>query len=132
MEGNAAKKPLVDGINTIPTNSDNFARTWLEIMKPFHKLTAREMDFAAAMLNRRKEIAESVSDQSLVDKLLFNDETKESIRNEVGISRAYMQGILHKMRENGMINGRRFEPNFLPIWEKGKPFRMLFVFTNED
>jgi predicted transcriptional regulator len=131
MEDNTAKKPLFDGRTTIPTTSENFARTWLEVMRPFHKLTAREMDFAAAMLNKRHELAETIADQGNNDKILFNDETKESLRNEIGISRAYMQGILHKMRECGMITGRRFEPKFLPEWKKGKPFRTLFIFTNE-
>lgn len=134
MSENSAQRPYVDGITNLPTRSSNFIRTWLEVMRPFHKLTSRQMDFAAALLEERYAIAERVTDKSLVDKLLFDEETKERIREKTGISKAYMHGILRTMRDNGMIigNGKKISPEYLPTWKKGKPFRMLFVFRNED
>ena len=124
-KGQTQRKPSVDGISIVPTTSKNFIRSWLEIMRPFHHLAPREMDFAAAMLEKRYEIAQNVSDQILIDKLLFEEESKESIRETVGITRAHMQTILRKMRENGVLNGKRFNIQYVPEWEKGKPFRMV-------
>ena len=42
------KKP--DSVVMIPGNIDSFFRKWFEFLEPFHKLTAREMDVAAALL----------------------------------------------------------------------------------
>lgn len=124
----ASHKPAVDGISIIPTSKDEFLRTWLEMMRPFHHLTPREMDFAAVMIAKREEIARDVTDQAKIDKLLFEEETKEEIMALAGVSKTHMQMILRSMRANGVIQGRRFNPSYLPSWTPGKPFRMVFVF----
>lgn len=132
MEQGAQNKPAVDGIAIIPTTGENFIRTWLEVMKPFHHLTSREMDFTAALLARREEIAADVKDQSNVDKLLFDEEEKEKVCKKVGITNSHMKMILHKMRKAGVINGKKIDPKYILKWQRGKPFRMVFVFKNQD
>ena len=131
-----SRKPVVDGLVKVPTTSKNFIHTWFEVMRPFHHLTPREIDFAAAMLEKRYEIASTVVDpeknQATIDKLLFNEETKEAIRTKVGITRSHMQVILHKMRDAGVITDKRFSEGFIPAWTPGVPFRMAIIFLNKD
>ena len=123
---------LVDGATKIPNTSDEFIRTWLEIMRPIHKHTPTEMDFTAVLLKKRYEIAEKVDDPALVDKILFDEETKEIIRSEANISVSYMKIILHKLRQSGIIVEKRINLKYFPKWERGKPFRWMFIFKNED
>ena len=128
----ASRKPLVDGMAEIPTTSATFLHTWLEIMRPFHHLTSREIDFASAMLEKRYEIAASVKDPQMIDKILFDEGTKEELRNKIGLTKTHMQVIMHKMRESGVIEGKRFNKSYIPSWTPGKPFRMVFIFRNKD
>ena len=73
---------LIDGVTVIPNKSKEFIRIWLEIMKPFHKLTPTEMDFTAFLLMKRYEIAKEIKDPAMIDKILFDEETKEILRAE--------------------------------------------------
>lgn len=131
----APHRPLVDGMTRIFNRSEDFIHSWLEVMRPFHRLTPREIDFAAAMLEKRYEIAAKIADpkknQATIDKLLFDEETKEAIRQKVGITKSHMQVILHKMREVKMIDNKSFSPEYIPDWTPGKRFRMVFIFENK-
>lgn len=132
MSENSQKKALADGLVIIPTTSNNFLRSWLELMKPFHHLAPREMDFAAILLAKRYEISKSVSNQNMIDKLLFEEEMRNSIMEEAGVTKAHMQVILRKLRESGLLEGKKVARAYIPAWTEGKPFRMVFVFENKD
>lgn len=129
-----SRKPAVDGMVIIPTTNSNFIRTWLEVMRPIHHLTPKEMDFAAIMLEKRYEIAANIANpeknQAMIDRLLFDDETKEAMREKAGIKKSHMQVILHKMRMSGVIEDKKFSENYIPAWTPGKPFRLAIIFKN--
>lgn len=141
MEQSEVKKSAADGLARVPTTSKSFLRTWLEIMVPFHHLTPREMDFAAALIAKREEIAASVDSKkspALVDKILFDKETRQEVMDKAGITKSYAPVIFQKMKDVGFIQdkkdggGKRINPSYLPTWKKGEPFRMVFVFENRD
>ena len=125
------KKPLVMGTTTIPNKSSEFFRAWLEVMRPLHNLASKEMDFAAALLNKRYALAKGIKDEILLDRTLFSAETKKEVAASLGISYTYMQYILRKMRECGMLKGKSFSPQFLPPFREGEVARWLFIFKNE-
>ena len=131
-KGEEPIKKTVDGITVIPSTNDNFIRAWLEIMRPLHKMTSKEMDYAAIMLKKRYIIANEVSDQGMIDKLLFDEETKEIIRNEAGVTPSHAKAILYSMKKKGVIKGKTVNPKFIPSWRKGEPFRWMFLFKNES
>lgn len=125
-------KGSMNGMTIVPTTSDEFLRAWLEVMRPLHKLTPKEMDYAAVLLKKREEIANEVSDQGLIDKLLFDEDTKEAVRREANISPSHAKAILYSMKNKGVIVGRRIDSRFIPLWKRGEPFRWVFLFKNED
>ena len=126
------QQKMADGGMTIPCKSSAFIRNWLEVMRPVHKLSKKEMDIAAALINYRFELAKSISDQSLIDKVLFSKETKEVIIQRENITADHFKMILHKLRENKVIIGKTVNPRYLPDFVPGKPFRWLFIFQNEN
>lgn len=132
MAEESPKRPSADGLVIIPTTTSNFLRSWLEIMRPFHHLAPREMDFTAVLLAKRNEISKSVTNQNMIDKLLFEEETKEAMMQEAGVTKMHMQAILRRLRENGVLNGKKVSPTYIPTWTEGKPFRMVFVFENKN
>ena len=131
-EGEEPKKRTVDGMTVIPSTSDNFLRAWLEIMRPLHNLTSKEMDYAAVLLKKRYRIAQEVTDQGMIDKLLFDEEVREDIRKEAGVSPSHAKAILYSMKRKKVIIGKKVNPMYIPVWTKGEPFRWMFLFKNED
>lgn len=129
-EGEEPKERKVDGLVNLET--DNFLRGFIELMRPLHKMTSREMDYAAAMLKVREEIAKEVTDQNKIDKLLFDDEVREFIRKEAKVKPDYAKALIYGMRRKGFIVGKRINPMYIPSWEKGKPFRLMFVIKTKD
>lgn len=126
------QQKVADGGMIIPCKSSAFIRSWLEVMRSVHKLSKKEMDVAAALINYRFELAKSISDQSLIDKVLFSKETKEVIIQRENITADHFKMILHKLRENKVIIGKTVNPRYLPDFVPGKPFRWLFIFQNEN
>jgi predicted transcriptional regulator len=99
-------------------------------MRPLHGLASKEMDFAAAFLKKRYELSKTMDDDRLIDRVLFDTETKNAVASSLGISYSYMQYIFKKMREGGIINGKRIDPQYLPAYESGTPVRWMFIFKN--
>lgn len=132
MNTPAAKQKIADGAMTIPCTSATFIRNWLEVMRPVHKLSNREMDVAACLINKRYELKKKVNDPLLVDKVLFDRETKNAIIKELDITNSYFKMVLHELRKNNVIIGERVNPKYLPDFTPGKPFRWMFIFKNED
>ena len=130
MPDEAVKRPTVAGVTIIPNKDDEFFRAWLEVVRPLHNLASKEMDFAAAFLKKRYELAKTMNDDKLIDRVLFNVDTKKAVAESLGISYSYMQFIFRKMRECGMIEGKTINPRFLPTYENGKPVRWMFIFQN--
>ena len=130
MADEKEKRTGAMGVTRIPNRDDEFFRAWLEVMRPLHNLASKEMDFAAAFLKKRYEIAKGTSDSRLVDKVLFDAETKKSVAKSIGISYSYMQYIFKKMRECGMIEGKSINWQFLPAYKEGEPVRWVFIFEN--
>lgn len=132
VKGEEPKERRVDGVIRLPCNSDEFLRGYLDVMRPLHKLTPREMDYAAALLKIRERIAQEVTDQGMIDKLLFDEEMKEIIRKEANVEPPHAKAILYSMKRKQFILGKRINPMYIPSWERGKPFRLMFIFKNED
>lgn len=130
METSASK--VADGGMRIPCTSSTFIRAWLEVMRPIHRLTPKEMDVAAELIKRRYDLTKGISNPALIDKVLFNKETKDSIITKVGITDSHYKMVLHKLRQNGVIDGKKINPRYLPDWTPGKPFRWMFIFENEN
>lgn len=130
MPEEEVRRTGITGMTTIPNKDGEFFRAWLEVMRPLHGLASKEMDFAAAFLKKRYELAETMTDSKLIDRVLFDTETKKGVAESLGISYSYMQFIFKKMRECGMIKGKSIDPQFLPKYEKGQPVRWMFLFKN--
>ena len=128
--GEEPKERKVDCLVNLET--DNFLRGFIELMRPLHKMTSREMDYAAALLEVREEIAKEVTDQNKIDKLLFDEEVREIIRKKANVTPDYAKALVYGMKRKGFIVGKRINPMYIPSRVEGKPFRLMFVLKNKD
>lgn len=113
----------------IPTSVDNFFRYWFEFLKPFHKLTNREMDVITAFTRKRYYLSKDISNDDLLDKVLMSDDIKREVREECGISLPHFQVIMGKLRENKIIENNKINQRFIPnIVEEDDNFKLLLLF----
>ena len=54
----------------IPTSQKKFFRYWYEFLKPFHKLTDREIDVITAFTYERYLLSKVISDEDILDKVV--------------------------------------------------------------
>lgn len=124
----------LEGVNNvirIPTSlKDKFFRTWVEFLTPLHNLTSREKDVLAALIKNRFELSSAISDEVLLDKVLMSDDIKAKVKAECGVSDAFFQVILGKLRKTDVIIDGRINPLLIPkkVDKNDKFFTLLLLF----
>lgn len=122
------KKP--DSVVMVPGNIDSFFRKWFEFLKPFHRLTAREMDVATAFVKQRYKLSKVVKDPNILDKVLMSEDTKRTVREECNITLPHFQVIMGNLKKNQIIVDGKINPRFIPnIDEESGSFKLLLYFT---
>lgn len=120
----------INNVITIPTSTEGkFFRYWLEFLRPFHKLTDREIDVTASFLKQRYELSKVVSDQEVLNKLIMSEDTKRKVREDCQISQAHFQVIMTKLKKSKIIDNGRINPKFIPKLDKdSNNFQLLLHF----
>lgn len=115
------------------SNRKEFYQFWLAITRPFHKLAVREIEILALFLYKREQYLTMI-DESLVDSLLLKrGDIKSSIREELGISSSYLQVVMSKFRDKGVIVNGRIDKKFIPsIDPLSHSNRLIFNFNIDD
>ena len=127
-------KGEVDNVINIPTSlKGKFFKYWFKFLLPFHGLTDREMDVAAAFLLKRFELSKVISDDNLLDSVLMSEDTKRSLRDECNIKHPHFQVIMSKLRKTKVIIDNRLNPRFIPnVKEENGNFKLLLLFSFTD
>jgi hypothetical protein len=111
----------------------DFFRTWVDFLKPVHKLTDGEMNVLAEYLKYRYELSKSITDPEIVDNILMSGDTRKVIRTRCGIKTKHLNVIINKFRKNGVLlkNGKIY-PKLIPSHSKeGAGLMIYFNFRNE-
>lgn len=119
-----------NNIVRIPTSlNGKFFKYWFEFLKPFHKLTNRELDVIAGLVKHRYELSKVIKDTDILDKVTMSEDTKEKVRIECKLGKPYFQVIMSKLRHNNLIIEDRINPRFLPnIKGEDNNFQLLLLF----
>lgn len=117
----------------IPVNKDqDFFRCWLEILKPFHHLTNRDMDVATSLIRKRYELSKVINDVQILDKILFSTDIQKEIRSECKLSVPQYYTILNKLRNSGVVIDNKINTKFIPNIKEGEDkFKLLILFDNK-
>ena len=124
----------VDNVLNIPTSlKGKFFKHWFKFLLPYHGLTDREMDVAAAFLLKRYELSKVISDANIVESVLMNEETKRNIRESCDVKHQHFQVIMSKLRKAKIIVDNKINPRFIPnVKEENGNFKLLLLFTFDD
>lgn len=115
----------------IPTSlQGKFFRIWIEFLTPLHGLTNREKDVIAAFIKARFELSKSVSDEELLDKIVMSEDIKSKVKEECGVSDAFFQVILGKLRKTNIIINGKINPKYIPknLTADNSSFQLLLYF----
>lgn len=119
----------VNNVIRIPTSLKKFFRYWFEFLKPFHKLTDREIDVITAFTYERYLLSKVISDSDILDKVVMSEDTKKKVREESNITLAHFQVIMGKLRRNKVIIDNRINPKFIPnITDENGSFKLMLLF----
>ena len=121
----------------VPSSIDGgtFFRWWLKFLSPFHNLTDRETDVAAALFQQRYELGKNVSDPILLDRLVLGTESVKAVGTKLGLSYGYMKVILTKLRKCKILLDNKLNPKFVPDIKSDdstKMFAVVLIFDFND
>tara|TARA_R110000868_G_scaffold143967_3_gene362722 strand:- start:860 stop:1198 length:339 start_codon:yes stop_codon:yes gene_type:complete len=109
---------------------------WLEFLKPYHKLANKEIEALGLMLYYRHELSKEVSNEDLVDKLLFSSDIRQKIKTDLGgMKNGVFNNLLSTLRRKKVLSTKNkitssLIPNKDPM---SKEFSLVFNFQiNED
>ena len=127
-------KSGVDNVLSIPTSlKGKFFKHWFKFLLPYHGLTDREMDIAAAFLLKRYELSKVISDTNILESVLMNEDTKRTIREECGVKHQHFQVIMSKLRKAKIVLDNKINPRFIPnVKEENGNVTLLLLFTFDD
>lgn len=109
-------------------NTD-FFRLWLEFLRPFHRLTNKELEVATCFIKHYYELSKVISDSKILEQVSMSDEIKRKIREECNIKLPNFQVIMGKLRKNKVIVNGKINPKFIPnITTENGYFQLLLLF----
>jgi len=116
-------------IKRIHTDKKTIFRYWLEFLKPYHKLRAKEIEALSLMLYYRYELSRSINDVEMVDMILFSTQTRIKIRKDLNdMGQKVFNNLLTSLRKKGVITkDNKINPVLIPsMTEEG--FKLVFNF----
>ena len=121
----------INNVITIPTSTEGkFFKYWFEFLRPFHKLTDREIDVIASFTKHRYNLSKVIQDQEILDKVTMGEDTKRKIREECNITQAHFQVIMTKLKKSKVIENGKINPRFIPRLDgDSKNFQLLLSFN---
>lgn len=121
----------INNVITIPTSIEgNFFKYWFEFLRPFHKLTDREIDVISSFVKHRCILSKVIQDVDILDKVTMSEDTKRKIREECNITQAHFQVIMTKLKKSKVIVNGKINPKFIPrLNGDDKNFQLLLSFN---
>ena len=106
-----------------------FFRYWFEFLRPFHKLTDREIDVISAFSKHRYELSKVIKDKDILDKVTMSEDIKKKVREECNITLPHFQVIMGKLRKSKVIIDGKINQKFTPnIDEESGCFQLMLLF----
>lgn len=116
-------------IANINTTIKNLFFKWLDITKPFHRLTNQQQNVLALILYYNYIYVKDVPKDELRWKLVFNYDTRMLIKEELDLKDSIFQNILTKLRKKNIIKLNKVVSTYIPnITQDSNIFKVIFNF----
>lgn len=98
----------------VSCTENSFYRAWMEFLTPYHKLTSREKDVAARILQQYFRFRGNVDDADVIHDLIWSKKSRCDMMESLKISRPHFQMVLAKLESTGFLHDGNIEPRFIP------------------
>lgn len=106
---------------------------WVELTRPFHKLTPGQQKVLALLLYHHYQYKQEITNPKIVWKTLFDYETKMNMMEDLDMNNPGFSNIIHLLRKRGIVKGNVINPLYIPSIEpKAKNFKIIFNFNIVD
>lgn len=114
----------------LASNSESIYKDWLKILKPWNKLTDKEINIAAMFVKSYIENKDNVSDLETLNKLIFSTENKRKIRLAEGLTPTYFQIILRGLRDkNFILENNTLNLQYVPVFDTNNNIILAIILT---
>lgn len=96
------------------TEEKNFFKWWCTLMTLFINITPKEIDLVASLLKQRHELSKKISDPTLVDSQLKNNDTRQKVLEECNITLAHYYVLMSNLRSKGIITEAGINSRLIP------------------
>lgn len=111
-----------------PLKEEVFFKYWFEFLQPFHHLAKKERAILTNLAIERYKICKVVTDDDMVDKMLFSHDKIDGVIKKSEVSVVYFKAVLAKLRRLGIFNGRKMNPKFMPNYKGDRDFSLYISF----
>jgi hypothetical protein len=109
------KLPKPNNVVMVPTSSPlDFFRWWCVFLRPFVKLTNREIDGIASFLKQRWELSKHISDPAILDTMVMSEEIKKKVMEECKITLQHFYVVISNLKKNNIIHNNVINPRLIP------------------
>ena len=110
-----------------------FFKLWFKFLEPLHHLTDREVDVLACLCKYRYLLGKKIMDDEILDNVLFSEDTKKKIIEDLGMSLQYYQVIISKLRKINLLKEGHIEPRIVPnLKEDRGNYTLMLNFIIKD
>jgi len=103
---------------------------WLDITSAFHNLTKQQKQVLGLFLYYHYKYQKDITNNKILWKVVFDYDTRQEIKNELGIKDAVLQNILSKFRKDKIIKDNKIVSTFIPALEQNSNnFKIIFNFN---
>lgn len=109
------KNPKPNNIVTVPTSLDtSFFKWWCVFLRPFVRLTDREIDVMSSFLKQRYELSKHINDPALLDTMVMSENTRKKVMEECNITLQHFYVVMSNLRKNKVITDNIINPRLIP------------------
>lgn len=118
----------------VPTSIEGkFFIYWVQFLHPTHRLSNKEEEVLAALLQERFRLSQVISDETILNKVLFSDETKKKITADLDSRDYIINNILSKLRKKGVVIDNAINTKLIPnITPDINNFKLIIHFTLDE
>jgi len=123
--------------NVVPINTTlglDFFKKWCTFLRPFIRLTNRELDVISSFLNQRWKLSQEISDPAILDAMIMTEATKNKVIEECGITQQHFYVVMSNLRKNKVIENNKINSRLIPNIKKDDNgyFQLLFLFKYDN
>lgn len=117
-----------DNVVKVNTKLKDFFKVWLMFLKPYHRLTDRQIDVAASFLYHRYDLSKKITDTELLDKEVLSESVRREVREECDITPSHFLVTISALKKSGFISDNKLNPRYIPSLksDKGNYFMLLY------